>query len=63
MSLLNDAATWVRAHPGRVVFPDALDMRTFKAAKAWVLNMRKEVAATRRRSRRLAARVTGEALP
>ncbi len=38
MSLLNDAATWVRAHPGRVVFPDALDMRTFKAAKAWAEN-------------------------
>lgn len=35
MSLLNDAANWVRAHPGRVVFPDALDVRTLKAAKAW----------------------------
>ncbi len=36
MSLLNDAANWVRAHPGRVVFPDALDIRALKAAKAWV---------------------------
>ena len=36
MSLLNDAAGWVRAHPGRVVFPDALDVRTLMAARAWV---------------------------
>ncbi|MDR2819806.1 MAG: phosphotransacetylase [Desulfovibrio sp.] len=32
MNLIENAAKWAREHPGRVVFPDSLDLRAVKAA-------------------------------
>ncbi len=32
MSLIEAAAAWAKAHPGRIVFPDSLDVRSVKAA-------------------------------